>query len=73
MLQMRKKSVTFSDIAKHTGFSKNTVSRYFNNPETLTEKNRGIISNAFSQKSKADTRAEKKEYSFLTIQMQPAF
>lgn len=32
-----KKNVTFSDIAKHTNFSKTTISRYFNSPETLTE------------------------------------
>ena len=43
---MKNKNVTFKDIAKYTGFSKNTVSRYFNAPETLTEKNREIISNA---------------------------
>ncbi|HCW53018.1 MAG TPA: LacI family transcriptional regulator [Clostridium sp.] len=32
-----KKNVTFSDIAKYTNFSKTTISRYFNSPETLTE------------------------------------
>ncbi len=32
-----KKNVTFSDIAKYTNFSKTTISRYFNNPSTLTE------------------------------------
>lgn len=32
-----KKDVTFSDIAKYTNFSKTTISRYFNKPETLTE------------------------------------
>ena len=46
---MKKENVTFSDIAKFTGFSKNTVSRYFNAPETLTEKNREIISNALRE------------------------
>ena len=43
---MRKKTVTFSDIARYTGFSKNTISRYFNYPDTITEKNRKIISDA---------------------------
>lgn len=31
------KKVTFSDIAKYTNFSKTTISRYFNAPETLTK------------------------------------
>ena len=43
---MRKKTVTFSDIARYTGFSKNTISRYFNAPDTITEKNHKIISDA---------------------------
>ena len=33
---MGKKNITFNDIAKYTGFSKTTVSRYFNNPDSLT-------------------------------------
>ena len=32
------KKVTFADIAAFTGFSKTTVSRYFNDPDSLTEK-----------------------------------
>ena len=43
---MSKKNVTFDDIAKYTGFSKTTVSRYFNNPDSLTLKNQQIIANA---------------------------
>ena len=31
-----KKKVTFNDIAKYTNFSKTTISRYFNNPDSLT-------------------------------------
>lgn len=31
-----KKNVTFSDIAAYTNFSKTTISRYFNHPDTLT-------------------------------------
>ena len=39
----RKKNVTFNDIAQYTHFSKTTISRYFNNPDSLTEKNQKII------------------------------
>lgn len=42
----KKKKVTFDDIAKYTGFSKTTISRYFNAPDTLTLDNQEIISNA---------------------------
>ena len=38
-----KKNVTFSDIAKYTNFSKTTISRYFNNPDSLTLENQEII------------------------------
>ena len=43
---MRKKNVTFDDIAKYTNFSKTTISRYFNNPDSLTLENQQIISDA---------------------------
>ena len=43
---MGEKNVTFDDIAKYTGFSKTTVSRYFNNPDSLTLKNQQIIKDA---------------------------
>lgn len=43
---MRKKNVTFSDIAKYTNFSKTTISRYFNNPDSLTLENQKIIADA---------------------------
>ena len=43
---MSKKNVTFDDIAKYTGFSKTTISRYFNNPDSLTLKNQQIIADA---------------------------
>lgn len=42
----RKKNVTFDDITKYTNFSKTTISRYFNNPDSLTLENQEIISNA---------------------------
>ena len=38
--------VTFDDIAAYTHFSKTTISRYFNNPESVTLQNRKIISDA---------------------------
>ena len=43
---MKKKNVTFDDIAKYTNFSKTTISRYFNNPDSLTLENQKIISDA---------------------------
>lgn len=42
----KKQNVTFSDIAKFTNFSKTTISRYFNNPDSLTLENQKIISEA---------------------------
>ena len=44
----KKKKVTFDDIAKYTGFSKTTISRYFNAPDSLTLENQEIISNALA-------------------------
>lgn len=46
---MGKKAITFSDIAKYTGFSKTTISRYFNNPDSLTLENQKIISDALEK------------------------
>lgn len=43
---MNHKKVTFADIARYTNFSKTTISRYFNNPDSLTEENRKIIADA---------------------------
>lgn len=43
---MAKKSVTFADIAEYTGFSKTTISRYFNNPDSITVENQEKIANA---------------------------
>ena len=39
----KKQNVTFNDIAKYTNFSKTTISRYFNNPDSLTLENQEII------------------------------
>lgn len=41
-----KNKVTFADIARYTNFSKTTISRYFNRPESLTEENRKVIADA---------------------------
>ena len=43
---MSQKKVTFDDIARYTNFSKTTISRYFNNPDSLTLKNQEIIAQA---------------------------
>lgn len=53
---MPKKNVTFNDIAKYTGFSKTTISRYFNRPESLTEGHRRTIQEALAA---LDYRANK--------------
>lgn len=42
------KNVTFNDIAKYTHFSKTTISRYFNNPDSLTLENQQIIADALA-------------------------
>ncbi len=42
----QKKNITFDDIAQYTHFSKTTISRYFNNPDSLTLENQQIISDA---------------------------
>lgn len=43
---MAKKNITFADIAEYTGFSKTTISRYFNNPDSVTLENQEKIANA---------------------------
>ncbi len=43
------KKVTFADIAAFTGFSKTTVSRYFNDPDSLTEENQAKIADALEK------------------------
>jgi len=45
---MNKKKVTFADIAKYTNFSKTTISRYFNNPDSLTVENHEKIAKALA-------------------------
>ncbi len=40
----KKKQVTFADIAEYTNFSKTTISRYFNHPDSLTLENQEKIS-----------------------------
>ena len=43
---MTKKKVTFADIAAYTHFSKTTISRYFNDPDSLTLENQQKIAEA---------------------------
>ncbi len=45
-MHMRNKKVTFADIAEYTNFSKTTISRYFNNPDSLTLENQQKIADA---------------------------
>lgn len=65
------KKITFSDIAKYTNFSKTTISRYFNNPESVTEKNRKIIEAALDtlgyQENKLAKDLAKGETEFIGI------
>ena len=46
---MKSKKVTFADIARYTHFSKTTISRYFNNPDSLTLENQQIIARALEE------------------------
>ena len=46
---MAKKQVTFADIAEYTGFSKTTISRYFNHPNSLTLENQEKIAKALDE------------------------
>ena len=46
---MAKKKVTFADIAAYTNFSKTTISRYFNNPDSLTLENQEKIDAALEE------------------------
>ena len=46
MFLLKKSKVTFADIAEYTGFSKTTISRYFNNPDSLTLENQSKIAEA---------------------------
>lgn len=43
---MKTNKVTFADIAAYTNFSKTTISRYFNNPDSLTLENQQKIADA---------------------------
>ncbi len=43
---MDKKNITFADIAQYTHFSKTTISRYFNDPDSLTLENQQKIADA---------------------------
>ena len=44
--EKNEKNVTFQDIANYTRFSKTTISRYFNHPESLAPENRAKIEEA---------------------------
>ena len=44
-----KKKVTFADLAAYTNFSKTTISRYFNDPDSLTLENQEKIARALEE------------------------
>lgn len=44
-----KKKITFDDIADYTHFSKATISRYFNHPDSLSPESQRIISDALEK------------------------
>lgn len=46
---MKTKKVTYADIAEYTGFSKSTISRYFNNPDSLPLENQEKIADALNK------------------------
>lgn len=54
-----KKNVTFNDIAKYTNFSKTTISRYFNSPETLTEESIKKIEHALVELNYQENKVAK--------------
>lgn len=56
---MGKKNITFNDIAKYTNFSKTTISRYFNNPDSLTLENQEIIANALQELNYKENKVAK--------------
>lgn len=46
---MKRDKVTFNEIAHYTGFSKTTISRYFNDPDSVSEKTREQLSVALKK------------------------
>ena len=56
---MDKKKITFADIAKYTNFSKTTISRYFNQPDSLTVENQEIIARALADLNYQENSSQK--------------
>ena len=54
-----KKNITFSDIAEYTHFSKTTISRYFNHPDSLTLENQEKIANALVELNYKENKVAK--------------
>lgn len=46
---MKNKKVTYADIAAYTGFSKSTISRYFNSPDSLPVESQEKIAQALEE------------------------
>ena len=70
---MGKKNITFNDIAKYTGFSKTTVSRYFNNPDSLTLKNQQIISDALDKLNYQEDPGKRENRIYRCYHSKPLF
>ena len=49
------KKETLDDIAKKTGYSKTTISRYFNNPDSLTLENQQKIASNWASSTSSGT------------------
>lgn len=60
---MAKKKVTFADIAAYTNFSKTTISRYFNNPDSLTLENQEKIAAALEELGYQENKLDKFAFS----------
>mgnify|MGYP002570439826 CR=1 FL=1 len=66
---MAKKQVTFADIAEYTHFSKTTISRYFNHPDSLTLENQEKISQALDTLGYKKNKLAKVSLSELLFQI----
>ncbi len=54
-----KNNITFQDIANYTGFSKTTISRYFNHPESISKENKEKISAALKDLNYKENKVAK--------------
>ena len=59
MKNEKNQNVTFSDIARYTNFSKTTISRYFNRPDSLTPENQERIRQALIELNYKENKVAK--------------